>query len=142
MNATKDQIRAINAIIAKAGQMENKAAIVFEATGGRTTHSSELTAQEAQGVLQSLNRQTSGLNPSLRMINKLFAMANEIGYIPITCMVTHKGIVRKKEYSHLHAWVEKYGYLKKPLKEYSHAELPTLVSQFEFGPYKDYLSRK
>jgi hypothetical protein len=41
----------------------------------------------------------------------------------------------------LNEWCRKYSYLKKGMYEYKEAELPRLVSQVEYGPYKYYLSR-
>lgn len=143
--ASKEQIIAVNAILAKSGQMENKAHIIANATNGRTTHSSELFFEEAKGLIAALtNANTYGKTlrkPSKKMVGKLFAMAHEMGWIKQNVNVGKNGLQNKKDYSILHNWIEKYGYLHKPLNQYSYSELPKLVYQLEHGVYKEYLSK-
>lgn len=145
MSNIKSYIKAINAILARTGQMENKAVIVSNASNGRTIHSSELTPAEAIGLLKALNAHSpqpiaQRPKPSAKMTAKLFAMAHEMGWITAATVVGSAGMETKKDYSRLHAWVLKYGYLHKPLSQYSYKEMPKLVSQFELGVYKHYIS--
>lgn len=140
MQATKQQIKAINAFLAKNGLMEEKPAIISNATNGRTTHSTELTLQEAKQVLAGLLKPKEKDNGP--MIRKLFAMAHNLHWITETNEVQPDGsIIPVKGYARVLAWVEKYGYLGKPLNDYSYDELPKLVTQFELGPYKDYYKK-
>lgn len=140
MQATKQQIKAINAFLAKNGMMEDKAAIVSEATNGRTTHSTELYFDEAKQLLAGfLNQQPQDNGP---MVRKLFAMAHNLQWITETNQVQPNGSIKPvKDYSRLLAWVKKYGYLGKPLKQYTYSEMPKLVTQFELGPYKDFYKK-
>ena len=145
MQATTAQIKAINAILARAGQMENKADIVLNATNGRTTHSSAMSFEEARALLLALNRNVktaqAPVKPAQKMAKKLFAMAHEMGWIKEITLVTPSGITKKKDYSAVHAWIGKFGYLHKPLSQYTYSELPKLVAQFEYGPYKHFLNK-
>jgi len=142
--ATKEQVKAVNATLAKIGQMPNKAEIVSNYTNQRTTHSSELTTEEARGLLTALTRgkQTVRQNskPSQHMVNKLFAMAHEMGWITTKAHVSEGSVKKVKDYSRVHDWVQKYGWKKQPLKEYTYEEMPKLVSIFEFKVYKSYLA--
>lgn len=136
--ATKKQIGAINAILVKRGMKEQKAEIIAEYTCGRTDHSSELYFDEAHALLQFLidKNQNSG------MLRKLFAMAIEMGWCPLQTEVLENGTLKKgRNYSSVHTWVVKSGYLHKPLRQYSYQEMPKLVTQFEIGPYKHYLNK-
>lgn len=140
MQATKPQIKAINAFLAKNNLMEDKASIIAAATDQRTTHSTELTFEEAKQILAQLHKlPTHDCGP---MTRKLFAMAHNMQWIDTTSTVQADGSIKeKKDYSRVLAWVLKYGYLAKPLNQYSYEELPKLLSQFEFGPYKDYFKK-
>ncbi|MFT3750948.1 MAG: hypothetical protein QM768_21725 [Agriterribacter sp.] len=141
---TPAQLRAINAILAKTGQMENKAAIISNATNGRTTHTSELLYEEAKQILQGfarIKKQVETPKPTQKMINKLFAIAHEMGWVKNVTSVGKNGLEVKKDYTILHNWINKYGYLRKPLNQYSYSELPKLLYQFEHGVYKEYLSK-
>jgi cob(I)alamin adenosyltransferase len=143
MNASKDKIKAINAILVKTGQMANKAEIVANATSNRTTHSSELTMEEANALLSALQATVKNnvlKHPSQKMTNKLFAMAHEMGWITTKKIVWQDKIITQNDYSRLHAWIFKYGFKKCPLKGYGYHELPKLVSIFENGPYKSYIA--
>ncbi len=143
--ATKEQVKAINAILAKNGQMQNKATIIASSTNGRTSHSSALFFNEARALLKALTNSrkssTRTKQPTEKMIGKLFAMAHEIHWIKEKVIVTEKGIEKTKDYTTLHSWINKYGYLTKPLSKYTYDELPELVSQFEFHIYNDYLKQ-
>ncbi|MBN8668752.1 MAG: hypothetical protein J0M30_14740 [Chitinophagales bacterium] len=141
------QIKAFNSILSKLGLANEKRDIIEQISGGRTRSTKELTWSELQSWLNSAGPATRGLQAAglpkpdnSRLMSKLFAMAHEMQWITYSRVVDTGGKIRnKKDYSHVHAWVEKYGYLKKPLNEYSYNELPKLVTQFELGPYRDYL---
>lgn len=139
---------AINTILSKRGLMDLKKGMMLQASEGRTDHSSELYFEEAHQLLVALN--TSQPTTNTLMLRKLFAMAFEMGMIEARMMVSAKmepqqqtnyNIQTKNDYGRLYAWVNKYGYLKKELRAYSYEELPKLLSQFEFGPYKDFLNK-
>lgn len=142
--ATIQQVKAVNAYLAKAGQMENKKAIILNASNGRTSSSKELSFQEAKALLTALalsKKQVETPKPSQKMINKLFAIAHEMGWIKNVTTVGKNGLETKKDYGILHSWIDKYGYLHKPLRQYTYSELPKLLYQLENGVYKEYLSK-
>lgn len=141
-NATTKQIAAINGILAKRGLMEDKANIIAGVTNNRTTHSSELSFDEAKNFLSAL---LSGAKyqPKNKMISKIFAMAHEMGWVADKTVVAPGGEMQtKKDYSHVYAWIKKFGFGKgRDLREYQYNELPKLLTQFENGPYRDYLRK-
>lgn len=142
--ATPQQIKAINAALAVKGMMEEKPAIVRDVTAGRTTHSSQLYFDEAKVLLKSILSCTQDYQEigKSRMIAKIFAMAHEMGWINNLVTVEAEGkMVQKKDYRNVYAWIRKYGYLHKDLKQYKYEELPKLLSQFEQGPYQHYLQK-
>lgn len=144
-SATKEQIKAINAILAKQGLMDDKKNIVQSWTQGRTTSTKDLYFNEAWLLVQALKNESLPSIEELRkerMARKIIAMAHEIGWIkPVSVVDPERGLVTKKDYTRLHDWIIKYGYLKKELREYTYMELPKLVTQFEFGVYKDYIAK-
>ncbi len=144
MEASKKQVQAINAILATSGQMEFKKDIIWNATGGRTDRSSKMTFEEAKGLLASLNlgqvfsKEESG---KIRMVRYIIAMAHEMGWIKKRVILNADGhLGQLNDYTELTIWLVKYGYLKKPLNEYTYLELPKLLTQFQQGPYNSYLS--
>jgi len=142
--ATKEQVKAINAILATRGLMEGKQEMVHQFTTGRTERSSELYFNEAHELLQALNK---GIAPSLeqlqkdRMCRKILAIANKIGMVTKTADVDSRGrLFQKRDYARLEAWLIKFSYLHKPLKQYSYDELPALITQME-KVEKQYISK-
>lgn len=140
--ATKEQIKAINAILVHKGLMDDKAGIIKAATNDRTAHSSQLYFSEAKVLLANF-LSTGKMQPKNKMIGKIFAMAHEMGWIKRKTLVNSKGEVNvTNDYTPVYAWIKKYGFNNpKDLKEYKFDELPKLLTQFEFGPYADYLRK-
>ena len=140
--ASKEQIKAVNATLAKAGLMDDKASIIKQVTNGRTEHSSELYFEEAKSMLMGLLKNTWKQQPKNKMISKIFAMAHEMGWVEKRTEVGKDGnLIKVNDYNRVYGWIKKYGYLNpKDLKEYEYKEIPKLVAQFENGPYKHYLS--
>ncbi len=140
MKATAKQLQAIHAILNKRNLIQNKAFMIEGITAGRSSSSKDLTFAEAAEFIKILNPGKPATNVSSPMMSKLFAMCYEMGWITTTNVVQPDGSIKsKKDYSKVHAWVEKYGYLKKPLRDYSYKELPKLVTIFQIGPYKNYI---
>lgn len=142
MDATAQQLQQIHAILHARGLLAQKADIVSGTSGGRTSSSKELTFEEADFLIKSFNTPVKGDKPSKKMVNSLFAMCHEMGWIPLVSYVDGGKVKQRKDYGRVHNWVEKYGYLKKPLNKYTHGELPKLVSQLKIGPYADWLKNK
>lgn len=138
--ATAKQVAAINAELHRQGLLNRKSEMVDAFTNGRTDHSPEMTIDEARALLSNLYQTKGDMNVSTRLMSKLFAMAHEMGWIPEITVVEGLKLIKKKNYQRVHDWVEKYGYLKKPLREYTYKELPKLVSIFENNIYNTYIS--
>lgn len=140
LKSTPNQRRIIAAILVSRKMMSQKSDIVEGFTDGRTTSLRELTFTEAAELIDLLNKNPENKNPKSKLMSKLFAMCHEMGWITTDDSVNEKGkLIKKKNYQRVHDWVEKYGYLKKPLREYTYKELPKLVSIFEEKIYNVYI---
>lgn len=124
----RKQLRAIHALLGDHGLRDEKESIVQAFTGGRTTHSSEMSGSEAAALIGHLK----SLNPiqgrADKMRNKILGMAHDM----------HWETNGKVDMERVNNWCTKYGHRHKPLDDYTYEELPTLVSQFE-GVYKSHL---
>lgn len=115
--------------------------MIAHATNGRTTSTKALTQQEAFYLIDGLVKSVASGSKFAaqhaacsKMRKKIIGMAREMGWwLP--------GDMRRVDMERVNAWCMKYGFAKKPLNAYTSQELPKLVSQFESGPYKHYLSR-
>ena len=117
----KNQIIAIRTLVSKLHL--DKEDVIYNASSGRTTKTTELDYFEAEALIRFLR--TGQINKSDR--------ANEMRRKIISCcyemrMVNAKG---KIDMAKVNAMVVKYGYLKpKSLNDYTLSELPMLVTQF------------
>jgi hypothetical protein len=130
----KSQIKIIHTLLNKAKLMDSKLQIVHDISLGRVESTKDLWFDEAAQLINFLQQPFDKLkatDPRQRMINSIIAMAHEMGWIGELSIVNGGGLKKKKDYSGLHAWVEKYGYLKKRLNAYNEKELPTLVTQMQ-----------
>ena len=136
------QLRAIHALLGDHGLRDDKASIVQAFTGGRTTHSSEMSIREAAALIGHLK----SLNPingrADKMRNKILSMAHEMGWtVPSSGLQPpspHGEGKQKVDMAHVNNWCLAKSYLKKKLDDYEYAELPKLVTQFE-QVYKSHL---
>lgn len=123
-----NQLRAIHALLGEQGLRDEKANIVQAFTGGRTTHSSEMSSSEAAALIGHLKSLNPVNNRADKMRNKILSMAHEMQW-------EKDGRI---DMDHLNNWCLAKSYLKKKLDEYEYAELPKLVTQFE-QVYKSHL---
>jgi len=131
---TKSQIITIHTLLRSKGLQDEKARVVSEATGMRTERCSKMYYDEAQQLINILNgtKQDNPNDKSQKMKKHIIAMAHEIGFIKKqTAVMKEGGIKEINNYDDLHAWINKFGYLHKPLDKYNYKELPTLVTQFQ-----------
>ena len=136
---TPPQLKAVNVLLIKQGLYEHKREIIESYTGGRTGSSKEMYIHEAAELLSYLNNTQKDVNVSSKLMAKLFAMCHEMQWITHTTVVEGGKIKIKKDYSKVHDWVLKYGYLKKALRQYTYNELPKLVTQLEKYVYNPYI---
>lgn len=133
---TKQQIITIHTLLRQKGLYDEKPRIISEATGMRTERCSKMYYSEAQQLINILNgkKQDNPMDKGQKMKKHIIAMAHEMGWIKKETVVSSQEpgvLIHKMDYSNVHAWIQKYGYLHKPLDKYTYKELPTLVTQFK-----------
>lgn len=101
----------------------SRANIVLGATNGRTDSTSALTWHEADDLIRALRKQVADKGDVMR--KKVIAILRSYGMIRLTSQGVRADMPR------IYEWVLKYGYLHKPLNDYTVKELPALVSQAE-----------
>ena len=139
-NATPAQVSAIHLTLKAMKLLHELEERVEQYTNCRTGIPAEMSHEEAWKMVGDLKREQAGDNPTNKTMSKLFALAIEIGWCPLVTLTTPKGgLKQQRDYSRLHAWAEKFGYLKKPLRQYNEKELPKLVSIFETKIYNEYI---
>jgi hypothetical protein len=117
------QIKAIYSLLGKHGLRDEKKSIVSAFTAEKTTSVSAMSFSQAAALIAHLK----GLDPTDRatdrMKNKIISMAHELGW--------RKPGTTDVDMDHVNNWMKSFSYLKKPLDDYKHNELPKLVTQFE-----------
>ncbi|TZF81802.1 hypothetical protein FW774_17245 [Pedobacter sp. BS3] len=116
---------------------ETKEELIYTYSDGRTTHISQLTGTEAAAVIQMLvNGAKLPETAASRMRRKILSLAHELGW-----KTTEKNAAGKYkvDIKRVNNWCKQYGYLHKPLDEYTADELPRLVTQFE-NMYRKHLN--
>lgn len=97
--------------------------LVHDATQGRTSSLRELSPQELRALEQRILELIDPAEASMqRQRRKVIAILAARGCI---------NAAGRPDMAHIHAWVEAYGYLHKPLNDYTSKELPRLVTQAE-----------
>jgi hypothetical protein len=135
-------LRKLHAILANRDLMEVKPQLVYKHTAGRTMSSKEMTEDELDKLIQSLNSDAKSMKdvntltvprpqhfPSadpaeVRMLKKLWAICYQANIVEL-------GGSYGRNYDLLSTWAEKYGHLKKPVNEYKGKDLQKLVSLAE-----------
>ncbi len=128
------QLRAIRTLISKFNfEEEDKESIVMAFTGGRTKHISRMYFAEAAALVGHLKGMDVESASADKMRNKVLMYAHEMNW-------RFPGSV-KIDMAHVNNWCLEFSYLHKKLDEYTHKELPVLVTQIEKA-YKSYLEKK
>lgn len=97
--------------------------LVSDATRGRTSSLRELSPQELRALEQRIRELIDPAEASMqKQRRKIIAILASRG------CTTPQGA---PDMAHIHAWVERYGYLHKPMNDYTNKELPRLVTQAE-----------
>jgi len=126
MKITPAQNRRLHQLLHDLGLMEDKKHLVSMTTRGRTESSKELSVAEAKTLILHLEGVTTKDDRADKMRKKIFAICYNIGWI-----YGNSPEDRKINQAAIDRIVQKIGYLKKPLNEFTPAQLPKLVSQFE-----------
>ena len=114
--------------ILKAGHIIERSELIYSFTEGATTSLKDLSPAKYNEFCSWL-KQTFGLvkkdwqdTPENKMRRKIIMLFKKMNY------TTAKG---KADMESINHWAVKYGYLKKPLNDYTAKELPKLVTQAE-----------
>jgi hypothetical protein len=137
------QLRCLNTLVSKLHiNKEAKEILVSGFSDGRATSSKDLQTDEAAEMIKHLKSLDNDELKAEKMRKKIISMAHEMGWeLEESGARSQKlGGRRKADMKRIDEWCKTYGYLKKSLDNHTYKELPKLVSQFEKGPYKHYLS--
>lgn len=124
---TPQQNATIHALLGKLGLTNQKANIIAGITNGRTESSKELNPIEVGELIKWLQVEDKRMFDKQKeqcnqMRRKILAKAHRIGW------ELSDG---KADVQRVNNWCIEKSYLKKPLNDYTFAELPELVSQFD-----------
>lgn len=101
---------------------ETKEDLVYTFTQGRSASSSDMSVDECQSLIGYLEytkpRKTDKANKQRK---KILSICHEMDW----------RVNEKVDFKRLEDYLLKYGYLHKPLNDYTEDELPTLVTQFQ-----------
>jgi hypothetical protein len=122
---SKPQLRNLFRLLREAGLTGRRHALIYEVTGERTESSKELTIEEYNKLKNDLNVIIQKEDKADKMRKKIISMAREMRWEIISEGKTKADIKR------INDWCLKFGYLHKSLNQYTEAELPKLVTQFE-----------
>lgn len=117
---------------------ETKQDLVYAYSGGREVSSKGLWYHECQALINCLFARTKGAvwsdsSPENKMRRKILSICHEMRW--------KDEITDNIDWKHLNDWLKKYGYLHKKLNDYTAAELPTLITQFEHL-LRDYYAKR
>lgn len=102
---------------------DTKEELIYVHTDGRSTSIRDLRFEEADKVIKSLvSGSVQYHTPKEKMVRKILSMAHEMNWELKT---------GKIDMERVNNWCVNYGYLHKPLDQYTGRELPQLVSAFE-----------
>lgn len=130
--------RQLHALLHSTGLLHRKAELVEGFTRGRSSSSKDMNHYEAIDMINYLQAQPKAHLASLttsddkaaadKMRKKIISLAWQMNW-------TKDGRADMARISH---WAEQYGYLHKPLNNYTYKELPKLLTQFQ-AIFKSYL---
>jgi len=123
---TPAQNRRLHQLLNQTEMMDEKRSILDHFTHGQTESAKELSFAEAHAIIQYLEGFTRKEDGADKMRKKIFAICYTIGWI-----YGNSPEDRKINQAAIDRIIQKIGYLKKPLNEFTPAQLPKLVSQFE-----------
>lgn len=144
MQRTVTQNKQLHAIIGKLKiSSEHKQELIYQYTKGRSSSSADLTIPEAQALINNLNHLLRNEKPpvtppKLKQANSANAMRRKILSVCHEMGWKENG---RLDWTRINGFLLKYGHLKKNLNDYTQAELPVLVTQFE-KLLKDYYAKR
>lgn len=120
-----NKLKAVQTLISKTDNRDEKANIVSQYTNGRTESVREMNEQEAARLIDDLKRLApnhKATHGGEKMRRKLISMAHELGW---------KLSNGKIDMKRVNEWCVKYGHKHVALNQYTYNDLPQLLSQFE-----------
>jgi len=135
MNRGMWQNKQLHAILGKLKiDKETKEDLVYQFTSNRTKSSREMLMQECQNLINYLNALQKGSTQlKARDSGKVYDACNQMRrkILSICHELQWENAEGKIDWTRLNNYLNKYGYLHKPLNDYTYDELPKLVTQFE-----------
>ncbi len=128
MNRTNEQNSRLHGLLGLLHiEPEQKAWLVEEFTDGRSSSTKDMSSTECQALIDHLAKVATDTNADRAnvMRRKAFAIAHELGW---------KDAQGKVDRARFDAWMLKYSYLHKGINQYTHNELPKLLTQLEQLP--------
>lgn len=146
MEITKQRIKVIKTLVTKLN-VQHADALAIGVSYGRTSRVSQLTEAEGKEMERELRKLDVDAQKRQRLVSKLFGLAYQYHGIGYAATDAEKKDVQRQVF----AWVRKYGVgvmredergelvpVHVDLNDYTAAELPKLVTQFE-GVYRQFL---
>lgn len=133
MNPSNKQLNSrdiikFNSLLAKLNRQDHKRDMIASFTGGRTSHTHDMTSTELREMLTYLqcevDKQFYGHQKSVdKQRRKIFHYCH--------LMLWYKDGTTQLDYTAIDEFCRARGHKHKPLNDYTLDELPTLVSQFQ-----------
>lgn len=136
MNHTNGRHRRLYGLFHETGTEKYRHDLVSSFTDGRTTNSAELSDLETDELIKHLEKMVhkehgptrSGADyKGQQMRRRILSLCYNIGWVSL---VPSRG-KHEVDWPRLNGWMIKYGYLHKPMNNYTYTELPRLVAQFK-----------
>jgi len=136
MNHTIGRHRRLYGLFHDTGTEKYRHDLVKDVTHGRTENSADLTNLEADELISHLEKLVqkphgptrSGVDyKGQQQRRRILSLCYTIGWT----IWSDKGQKHLVDWDRLNGWLIKYGYLHKPLNDYSYTELQRLIVQFE-----------
>jgi hypothetical protein len=128
--------RQLHALLSKSGNMQHKQELVSGFTSGRTIHSSEMWEYEAIKMIKWLKEQNIEMqqyNAANNMRRKILAICHTLGWYqrnPDGSLQLRHG-KPQLDFARINAFCRERTRYKKPFRELSAAELPSVITSFE-----------
>lgn len=125
MKVKASTLRRFHAVLKDQGIHENRQDLVSQETDGKYESSKDLTESQALAIIArvSPNQKNPPKDSADQQRKKIIGLLRNVDSLGF---VTEKG---KADMTKIYAFIEKRGYLGKPLNKYSNFELPKLVTQ-------------
>jgi hypothetical protein len=119
---------AIEKQMRQLGDTRSRHEIISDFTSGIKSSLAELSPTEYKELITQMTSIVSNTADCNTMRRKIIATLVKCGYRKSHRTLTD---VVEADMDRIYAWVLKYGYLHKPLNQYTIREIPTLVTQAE-----------